>query len=338
MGEGAAVRRGTSRDGLDFGAPRKCLTDRRPALTPGPSPVRETGAALNFLAFLLMSLVWGLTWLPVKVITATVPPVFTGAMRFLLAGALFWLWAVLARLPLGTTRPGRLALTVLLIVPGCHAPLFWGVQHAPTGLAAVVNLSLMPVFTMLVGVLAGEETVDRRRLAAIGLGVAGLVLLFWPRLGAGAAGERDVVAGLVAIIAATLSYAAGAVASRPLLREMPTVSLSAWTVLGGVAMLPLSFALEGFVPGRFLDVFAWPAVGGLAFLVLAGSLAAFTIYLRLVRDWGLFGASLYAFVSPIVAVLVGVVVLDERIGAFEAAGMAVMLVATGTALSARRAA
>lgn len=289
---------------------------------------------MNLLGFLLMSLIWGLTWLPVKVVTATVPPVFTGAMRFVVAGALFWLWAFLARLPLRTRRPWRLALAVGLITAGCHGPMFWGVQHAPTGLAAVVNLSLMPVFTMLVGLVAGEETIDRRRLGAILLGVAGLVLLFWPRLGA--PGERDVAAGLVAVIVGTFSYAAGAVASRPLLREMPTVSLSAWTFLGGVAMLPLSFALEGFVPGRFLDVLAWPAVGGLAFLVVGGSLAAFTIYLRLVRDWGLFGASLYAFVSPIVAVLVGLAFLGERIGIVEAAGMAVMLLATAVALSARR--
>jgi drug/metabolite transporter (DMT)-like permease len=290
----------------------------------------------NILAFLLMSLIWGLTWLPVKVITATVPPIFTGAIRFVVAGALFWLWAWLGRMPLRTSRPGRLALAVLLITAGCHAPMFWGVQHAPTGLAAVVNLSLMPVFTMLAGLVAREETIDGRRLAAIGLGVAGLVLLFWPRLGAVSAADRDVMAGLLAVVAGTLSYAAGAVASRPLLREMPTVAFSAWTLLGGVAMLPLSFALEGFEPRRFADIFTWPAVGCLAYLVLCGSLAAFTIYLRLVRDWGLFGASLYAFVSPIVAVLVGVLWLGERIGPFEAAGMAVMLLATAVALASRR--
>lgn len=290
----------------------------------------------NLLAFLLMSLIWGLTWLPVKVVTASVPPVLTGALRFTAAGLIFLGWARLVGLPLGTRRPVRLATAVALMIPLSNALVFWGVQHAPTGLAAVVNLSLMPVFTLIVGVVFGEETADHRRLAAIGLGVAGLVLLFWPRIGAVSAPDQSVALGLAAVIVGTLSYAAGAVVSRPLLREMPTVSLSAWTLGGGLVMFPLSFAVERIVPERFTAALAWPVVGGLTFLVLGGSLAAFTIYLRLVRDWGLFGASLYAFVSPAVAVLVGVVVLKERVGPLEGAGMAVMLAATAVALSARR--
>lgn len=290
----------------------------------------------NLVAFFVMSLIWGLTWLPVKVITASVPPVFVGAVRFVLAGTLFLVWAIAVRAPLTTRRPRRLAAAVLLISAGCHGPMFWGVQHAPTGLAAVVNLSLMPIFTMIVGVAAREETVDARRAVAMALGIAGLGLLFWPRLGLASVDDRTVVAGLIAVVVGTLSYATGGVVSRPLLREMPTVSLSAWTLVGGLAMLPLSFLLEGFEPRRFIDIFTWPAVGGLGFIVLFGSLVAFTIYLRLVRDWGLFGAALYSFVSPVIAVLVGLGFLGERVGPFEIAGMAVMLTATAVALVPRR--
>lgn len=287
------------------------------------------------LAFALVSLIWGLTWWPVKVATVAVPPIFLAAVRFLLAGLCFLAWARLARLPLGVRAPGRLALAIGLLTVGCYGPLFWGLARAPSGLSAVVNLALMPVLTMLVGAAAGEERIDAPRLVALALGLAGLALLFLPRL-RGPAADPGTLLGLLGVVAGTLSYAVGAVVARPLLRAMDPVAFSAWTGVGGVGLLLASFALEPVGARHVAALLAPEVAGALLFLVVAGSLAAFKLYLDLVRDWGPFRAALYAFVSPVVAVAVGVAVLGETLGPAEVAGGLVLLAATGFALAPRR--
>lgn len=287
--------------------------------------------AKNLAAFLVMCGIWGLTWLPTKVATVHIPPILLAGLRFTLAGAVYLAWSLSAGYPLATRRRGRLVLAVLLLTAGCHGPLFWGVQHAPSGLAAVVNFGLMPVFASLCATVAGEDRLDARRLAALALGGAGLCVLFWPRLGMGA-GDASVAAGLAAVVAGTLGYAAGAVIARPLLRELHPVAFSAWMLGGGLATIGLSGAVEGVAPDLLDRVLNPQALLGLGFLVVFGSLTAFTIYLRLLRDWGPFGASLYGFVSPAIAVAVGIAALGEAFGPFEAAGMALMLGATAAAL------
>jgi drug/metabolite transporter (DMT)-like permease len=287
--------------------------------------------SVNALLFLAMSLVWGLTWLPVKLAAAEVPPVFLAASRFVIAGALYFAWAALARQALGTTQPVRLALASLLINTGCYGLLFWGIARAPTGLSAIVNLSLIPVFAIALGAAYGEERITGRRLAAVALGAVGLVALFSGRMASGS--DSGALIGLAAVVVATFSYSWGAVVSRPLAHEMSPVALAAWqTALGGLGLMAVALMLEPVSASTAADLArasVWPH---LAFLVLGGSLIGFTVYLRLLRDWGPFRAGLYAFVSPAIAVAVGVIWLDEPFGWPEAAGSVLMFGATALAL------
>jgi drug/metabolite transporter (DMT)-like permease len=290
---------------------------------------------LRLAAFALMSVIWGLTWLPTKSLSAEIPPILLAGTRFVLAGALFLAWALAAGLPLRPQQPLRLLASTLLITTACYALLFWGIARTPSGLAAVVNLSLMPVFTIAVGALAGEERVSGVRLVALGLGLAGLVLLFGASSasGHGPSAASEVPAGLLAVAGATLSYAVGAILSRPLLRVMAPPALAFWqTFAGGLALLLVSILVEGFEPGRLATVLAPIAMANMAFLVVFGSVVGFSIYLWLMRDWGPFKAGLYAFVSPIVAVAVGVAFAGEPFGWSDALGMALMLGATALVL------
>ena len=281
----------------------------------------------RLVAFAAMALVWGLTWMPMKLASAEVPPILLAAVRFILAGLCFFVWALVARLPLRPVQPGRLIVATLLITVVCYAFVFWGVAHAPTGLAAIVNLSLIPVFTILVGAAAGEEAITGRRIAAIGLGIVGLVALFAERMGR--VGDTAVVWGLASVVVGTLGYASGAVISRPLTRAMSPIVLACYeTFFGGLVLLPVSLAVEGFDPSHLLALTRGAPLFGLLFLVFGGSLTGFSIYLWLVRDWGPFRAGLYAFVSPAVAVAVGVIVQGEHFGPAEAVGMLVMFAAT----------
>ena len=149
-----------------------------------------------------------------------------------------------------------------------------------------------------------------------------------------AAAAPDELWGLGAIALGTLLYCLGAVLSRPIATTMPVLALAGWqTLIGGVGLVAVSLALEP-VEARHLGTLAtWPTLPALLFLVAAGSLAGFTIYLRLLRDWGAFRAGLYAFVSPAIAVAVGVVVLGERFGWMEGVGGVLMFAAAAIAFA-----
>jgi drug/metabolite transporter (DMT)-like permease len=114
---------------------------------------------------------------------------------------------------------------------------------------------------------------------------------------------------------------------------IPVLVLAGWqTLIGGIGLAALSVALEPLEAGHLRELGRWPTLPALLFLVAAGSLAGFTIYLRLLRDWGAFRAGLYAFVSPVIAVAVGVVALSERLGWAEALGAVLMFGAAAIAL------
>ncbi|WP_230531172.1 DMT family transporter [Microvirga roseola] len=294
-----------------------------------------TGTA-RWVAFALMALIWGLTWLPMKLASEAVPPIFLAALRFALAGLCYLAITLAKGLPLRPEQPGRVIAASLLITTGCYSLLFWGVARAPTGLSAIVNLALLPIFLILVGALYGQERITTRRLAAIGLGLVGLVLLFSGRTGRT---QDGAFIGLAAVAAATLSYAWGAVVSRPLMQAMHPLALAFWqTSIGALGLVPISLMVEGYDPAYFAALADWRALLGLGALVLGGSLIGFSIYLWLVRDWGAFRAGLYSFVSPVIAVAAGVVFAQEAFGWPEALGMGVTLTATALALTEGRAA
>jgi len=307
--------------------------------TAADRPVRAANAssASDVALFATLCVVWGLTWWPAKVGAAYVPPILLAAARFTIAGALMLAWA--GREALAAPRPAwpRLVATALLVNTGNYALLFWGIARAPTGLSAIVNFATIPVFSLLASRWLEGEPIGGRRIAAIVVGTLGLGLLFATRArgaaGAAAAGGDELV-GLAAIALGTLLYCVGAVLSRPIAATMPVVSLAGWqTLIGGIGLVVLTLALEPVGERQLRELLRWPTLPALVFLVGAGSLAGFTIYLRLLRDWGAFRAGLYAFVSPAIAVAVGVVVLGERFGVSEAIGAVLMFGAAAIAFA-----
>lgn len=290
----------------------------------------------NAALFAVMCLVWGLTWLPVKVGAAHVPPVFLAAVRFSLAGLLMLLWAGrdVGKVPAGAWP--RLIVTALLLNTGNYTLLFWGTAHAPSGLAAIVNFATIPIFTLLASRAIAGEPIDGRKLAAIGLGTVGLAFLFATRALGGlssAQGDPLEALALAAVAAGTLLYCTGAVLARPIAGAMPTLTLAGWqTLIGGIGLTAVSLALEPVTSADLARLLTWPVLPAVIFLIIGGSLMGFTIYMRLLRDWGAFRAGLYAFVSPAIAVAVGVAALSEPFGWSEAVGALLMFGAAAIAL------
>lgn len=284
----------------------------------------------NLALFALMSLIWGATWAAVKIGLGDVPPLTLAAARFILVAAI--LAATVegaARLAFGPRWPRVLASGALINV-ATYGLLFWGMQSVPSGLSGMINLSLMPVLLFLLAVMTGEQRIGWRHGGALLLGVAGLAALFMPRMAM--QGEAE-LPGIVAIIAGTVTYCFGSMASKPLLREAPPLRVTAaQAIVSAATLAPLAWLVEG-MDGARLAALAQPAAfGSLAYLVLAGSILAYTIYLRLIRDWGMSRAGLYAFVSPVVALIIGAAAFGESIGAAEIAGTILMLGAAGLSL------
>lgn len=284
---------------------------------------------MRLLAFLAMATVWGFTWIAARWATEAAPPVLVAGTRLVIASCAFGILCVIARIPPRIGRYRRLVAASLLVNTGCYSLLFWGVAHAPTGLSAVVNMALIPVFSMLLGAAYGQERITTRRLLSVALGAVGLAILFASRGSSGPGDGGTVALGLGAIVLATLSYAWGAVVSKPLVGAYPPLSVAFWeSLIGGIALLVVSAVIEGPGLADLAALAQGRALAGLAFLVLGGSLVGFLVYLWLLREWGAFRAGLYAFVSPAVAVALGVALQGEQVGPTEILGMVVMFAAT----------
>jgi drug/metabolite transporter (DMT)-like permease len=298
--------------------------------------MRSAAMNKNAVLFGVMCLVWGLTWWPVKVGAAHVPPIFLAAARFAIAGALMLAWAGRDAFAVPRSARVRVLATALLVNTGNYALLYWGIAREPTGLAAIVNFGTIPLFSLLASRWLEGAPIGRRQVAAIALGSVGLALLFATRaLGApgSASAGADELWGLAAIALGTLLYCVGAVLSRPLAATLPVLTLAGWqTLIGGVGLAALSLALEPVEVRHLRALASWPTAAALLFLIVAGSLAGFTIYMKLLRDWGAFRAGLYAFVSPVIAVAVGVAALGEHFGAAEGLGAVLMFGAAAIAL------
>lgn len=289
------------------------------------------------LLFATLCVVWGANWLAMKAGVATVPPGFFSGTRWTFAGLVLLGWWKLQGGSFRIRRRvvWRLVLVSLMLISFNAVIMLYGLRYVPVGLAAVINAGLTPVAMLGFGVAFGIERFRRRQLAAFALGIGGILVLFGPKAIEGRLNYPELL-GALAIIVGNLFYCYGSVASLPLMRVVSPVLLTATTnFTGGFILLILSLLFEPGV-GQAMT-FHWGAAAwaGWLFMVIAGSLGATIIYFFLVRDWGPGRTGTYAFVSPVIAIMLGMVVYGERLDAIEVAGMVLML--AGAAIALRRA-
>lgn len=279
-----------------------------------------------------MSLIWGVTWAATKAGITTVPPLFFGAVRYILVSAVILVVARDLREVFGHGRAVRLIVTGTLVVVATYGLLYWGMQFVASGVAGVVNMSMNPVGLFGFAILLGQERPSWRHALALVLGIAGLVILFSGK--AELAGSAAELWGAAALILAAVAYCLGSVLSRPLLDELTPFQLtSAQAIVGAVGLTALSLLLEPVSAATFRAMLQPAPLAGVLFLVIAGTFIAYTIFLRLVRDWGAPRAGLYSFVSPVVALLLGALIYSEPLTWRELAGAAVMLLAAAIAVA-----
>jgi drug/metabolite transporter (DMT)-like permease len=206
-------------------------------------------------------------------------------------------------------------------------------RYLSSGTAGVLEMSLTPLALLGFGIALGQERWSWVNAIAIAFGIAGLFILFAPSIKADEGSGAWSIIGFVAVAWAAVSYAWGSVLARPLIEGYGSGMLSGSTMLiGGTALLLGSLGWEPNSTQSLQTFWGWPATFGWLFLLLFGSLVGYSLYMQLLRDLGPARAGSFAFVSPIIAVLVGVIAAGETVSALSVAGMAVMLVAAGACL------
>ncbi len=284
--------------------------------------------------FALMCAIWGTNWLALKAGTMAVPPAFFSGTRWTAAGLILLAfgWARGQRLWIGRRLARRMLIVAFLMVGFNAVVLMYGLRFVGSGLAAVISSALTPVSLLGFSVLLGQERFSRRQAGATTLGICGILLLFGPKAFAGQLDALELL-GAAGVLASTLAYSAGSVLARPLMRSLPPVQMAASTnLLGGLMLLAFSLAFEPGAGAAASGHWGWPAWAGWFFLLIPGSLGGTIIYFLLVRDWGASRTGTYSFISPVIAVGLGIAVYGERVSLTDAAGIALMLLAAVLAL------
>ena len=256
------------------------------------------------LAFAIIYLVWGSTFLAIRVGVHEVPPFLLAAMRFLVAGLALYAWMIARgeRSPSPRQWIAAFLLASMIFVLD-YGSLFWAEQRVPSGIAAVM-LATIPVFMALAEIVfLGTQRMTLRLGLAFVVGIAGVAVLMSRSFNLG--GVPIDTKGAIALIAAAVSWSAASVLTRKLpLPDSKTMSSGAQMLAGGI-LLTLAAAVLGefrnFHPAS-VSRDAWVA---LAYLIVAGSIVGFTAYVWLIHHESPTKVGTYAYVNPVVAVLLG---------------------------------
>lgn len=270
--------------------------------------------------------VWGSTFLAIAVVVRDLPPFLSMAMRHLVAGGLLFAWAWSRRR--GSVRLGAREWGAALVFGGLlfligHGGLAWAQQDVPSGIAALL-VGTIPLWFAVLAWFAFGERLGGRALAGLVLGFAGLALLVDP---SGEEGAEPIGAAVIALGA--FAWAAGSLAARRLPLPSDTLLSAAMGMLAGGTLL----AVASIVGGELDDAhFTADALWATAYMVVVGSLIGFSAYVWLLKVAPASTVSTYAYVNPVIAVLLGWAFNDEVItvrtlvaGAAIVVGVALMV-------------
>jgi drug/metabolite transporter (DMT)-like permease len=254
---------------------------------------------------------WGSTFLAIALAVRTLPPFLAMSIRHIVAGALLLAWGYLrgAREPIGRRELGAAAIFGGALFVGGHGALAWAQQRIPSGVAALVIASI-PLWVALLDRAVFGQRLSRRAVIGLVVGFAGVALLVDP-----SGGGSIEVAGVVVALAAAASWAAGSLYSRGApLPARPVVAAGLAGLVGGVLLAVVAVA-RGELSDLDLANVSGESLFGVAYLVVVGSLIGFSSYVWLLRVAPISLVATYAYVNPVIAVLLGWALLDESLDA-----------------------
>ena len=276
------------------------------------------------LAFAIIYFVWGSTFLAIRVGVREVPPFLLAGMRFGVAGVVLYGW-MRAR---GTSSPtarewSAASFLALLIFVFDYGLLFWAERRVPSGIAAVM-MATIPVFMALAEIaFLRTQRLTVRLGCALLVGIGGVAVLVGRSVGIGEAPVDT--AGACALIVAAISWSVAASLSRKLPMPSAKAMSSGAQMLAGGVLLTLAAGLLGEFRGFHIQAVSRGSWLALAYLIVAGSIVGFTAYVWLIHHESPTKVGTYAYVNPVVAVLIGHFLGGEALGPRTIAGTLLVL-------------
>lgn len=278
------------------------------------------------ISFLCVYLFWGSTYLAMRYGLQVLPPFVMASTRFLISGSV-----LLAICAIGGVRMlpsmrefGTLAIIGVLMLGCGNTAVLWSELYLATGLASLLVAGI-PLFAALIEVfLPNGEGLPARGWIGVAIGFIGLGFLVWPSLRHSLHGDSRQIIATAVILAGSFCWTAGSVISRRSTIRISGFAAAGWQMFfGGLFNTGIMFAAGGY-RGSHWGLEAW---GSIFYLVIFGSLVGYTAYIYLLNNVAVSKVTTYAYINPVIAVILGAIFLREHFVVVEYVGMASILLA-----------
>jgi len=263
------------------------------------------------VAYLSLFIVWGSTYLAIRIGVMDIPPALLAGMRFLVSGSILVGAGRFGNRPFPSTSTGwrHLAVIGLFLLVGGNGLVVWAEQWVPSGLAALIVATVPLFMSSIDAVIPGGHRLSGLGWVGILIGFGGVVVLVSPSLGI-LSGEQIDIGGIIGLVCASFFWSTGSIYSKrhPVGGDI-FVNTGIQMLAGGLVLTAI-----GLAAGEWASI-RWTTSGVLAvvYLILFGSIVGFTAYAYLLRHVPAAKASTYAYVNPIVAVILGALILAEPV-------------------------
>jgi drug/metabolite transporter (DMT)-like permease len=306
-------------------------------------PLRLPKSTLVLVAFASVYVFWGSTYGAIHIAGEHLAPPVVSATRSLFSTLMIVTVCLVRgkslRVPAG--EPWKLVVVGLLFMSGNNMMLTWGETMVPSGFASLV-IATIPIMIALLetclpslGGYSGDA-LNRRGWAGTVLGTVGIGALVWPSLHLaalhGGAGSLRPLLGVLVLLGAALSFAVGSVLSRRFRFKADTLVATGWQI-GAAGIFNALVAVGG--GGLRHAQWSWQGITAIVYLSVFGSLIGLVAFTYLLQNVAVTKVATYAFVNPVIAVLLGVLLLHERLSRTELLGMAVIVCAVGMVVYSR---
>src|SRR5215831_8779063 len=288
-------------------------------------PPREEQHRLRIaISFGLVYVLWGSTYLAMRVAVQHIPPYAVGSARYMISGLLMLLWCASSGRKIRVTREdlARLLALGVLFLSVANIGVLWAEEYVPSGLTALI-VAIVPIWVVVLVTWAFRVgKMPARGLLGLALGIAGMLILLWPKIASGTHLGRLELFGAAILIFASLSWALGSILSHRWTLSVDVFTSAAWQMLlGGVVNTAVATSIGQFSRAVWTASATW----AIAYLVVSGSLVGFTAYIWLLEHVPPPKVATYAYVNPIVAVFLGWLLLHEAVDVYTLIGTVVII-------------
>jgi drug/metabolite transporter (DMT)-like permease len=284
-----------------------------------------------YAAWGAVCLFWGTTYLAIRIGVQRVPPALFAGVRFIIAGALFLAYLRWRGYPMPKRQEWlHMAIVGISLLVMANGLVVWAEQWVPSGLTAVIIATLPFWSAGLESILPSGERLTLRKVVGILIGFAGVILLFAPEMGDSL--DNAYLKGVIVLIFVPFFWSAGSIYSKHHPIECPPlVAAGTQTLIAGLVLTAI-----GTLFGEWSTfTLNWKGMAAIAYLIVFGSIVGYSSFIYALSKLPITTVSMYAYINPVIAVILGWLILDERLDWSVVTATAVVLLGVALVKSAK---